>query len=191
MCEYSKNELSLIFLLKNIYQDLKINYKNGLFCFLFLLLYRCGRFFYCLHMNSLPPIRWFFLCLIYFFKVLMKPFSFIYGCFIPLKAKIGERVVFRHAMFGIFLSSSTEIGNDVVIFHQVTIGSNFDTHLDPGAPKIGNNVFIGCGAKIIGKVTIGDHVNIGSNAVVVNDIPPNSTVVCEKSRIISRSPKSC
>ena len=65
-----------------------------------------------------------------------------------------------------------------MIFQQVTIGSN--TLLDSkkyGAPTIGDNVYIGAGAKIIGNVQIGDNVRIGANAVVTKDVPPNTLVV--------------
>ena len=187
MGEFDKNELSFRLFLKKIHQDFITNYKNGCFCFIFLFLYRLGRFFHCLHSNSRPPVRWFYRALICLFTILIKPLTFIYGCFIPFSAKIGERVEFRHAMFGIFLSCLAEIGDDVIIFHQVTVGSNNDSHTNPGAPKIGNKVLIGCGAKIIGKITIGDLVKIGANAVVVENVPANSTVVSERSRIISKS----
>ena len=74
--------------------------------------------------------------------------------------------------------------------HQVTIGSNtLKGSKSIGAPKIGNNVFIGAGAKIIGKISVGDNVRIGANCVVTTDIPANSTVVLEKPRIIVHSEK--
>lgn len=78
----------------------------------------------------------------------------------------------------------------MTIFHQVTIGSNTLKYSKTfGVPKIGNNVYIGAGAKIIGKVIIGDNVRIGANAVVTTDIPNNATVVLEKPRIIKNSDK--
>ena len=104
---------------------------------------------------------------------------------IPLDTKIGNNLTLPHGLSGIFISSGAEIGDNCVIFQQVTIGSN--TLIDSkkiGSPKIGNNVYIGAGAKIIGNVNIGDNVRIGANAVVVFDVPDNCTVVGEKSRII-------
>lgn len=105
--------------------------------------------------------------------------------FIPLSAKIGDNVTFPHGICGIFISQGAEIGNSAVIFHQVTIGSNtLDDSKNCGAPTIRDNVYIGAGAKIIGKVLIGNNVRIGANAVVTTDIPDNATVVLEHSRII-------
>ena len=66
---------------------------------------------------------------------------------------------------------------------QVTIGSNNITK-SRGAPTIKDNVFIGAGAKIIGKITIGNNVKIGAGCIVVTDIPDGATVVMNKPRII-------
>ena len=73
------------------------------------------------------------------------------------------------------ISGGTIIGKNVTIMHQVTIGENV-TGKD-GSPTIGNNVFIGAGAKIIGDVHIGDNVKIGANAVVTKDVSDNCTVI--------------
>ena len=90
-----------------------------------------------------------------------------------------------HGLSGIFVSSGAAIGEGCTVFHQVTIGSNTlkDSEMS-GAPILGNNVYIGVGAKIIGNVKIGNNVRIGANCVVVQDIPDNSTVVMNKPRII-------
>lgn len=107
------------------------------------------------------------------------------GSSIPNRAKIGRNAVFPHGLTGVFISSGASIGDNCVIFHQVTIGSN--TLADSksfGAPVIGNNVYIGCGAKIIGSVHVGDNVRIGANCVVTTDIPDNATVVMHKPAII-------
>ena len=105
--------------------------------------------------------------------------------FLPLSVQFDGPPCFPHGLNGIFISSSAKIGKNCTIFHQVTIGSN--TLLDSanhGSPTIGDNVFIGCGAKIIGNVHIGNNVRIGANCVVVDDIPDNCTVVLEKPRIL-------
>ena len=90
-----------------------------------------------------------------------------------------------HGISGIFISSGAVIGTGCTIFQQVTIGSNtlMETSKS-GSPIIGNNVYIGVGAKIIGRVRVGNNVRIGANCVVFQDIPDNSTVVSSKPRII-------
>ena len=92
-----------------------------------------------------------------------------------------------HGLYGVFISKDAEIGENCTIFHQVTIGSNrIEGSKHYGAPQIGNNVYIGAGAKIIGGITIGDNVNIGANCVVFTDVPSNSTVVLNAPRIIQK-----
>ena len=89
-----------------------------------------------------------------------------------------------HGLNGIIVSPQAHIGKDVRIFHQVTIGNDYrDIN---NVPTIGDNVTIYPGAKIIGKITIGDNCEIGANAVVIEDIPSNSLVITQKSRIIER-----
>ncbi len=108
-----------------------------------------------------------------------------YGCFIPISAQIGKNITFPHGVCGIFISNGAKIGDNCVIFQQVTIGSNtLKDSKGYGAPTIGNNVYIGAGAKIIGNVTIGDYVRIGANAVVVKDVPANATIVAPMPTII-------
>lgn len=91
-------------------------------------------------------------------------------------APLGEGLCLPHP-FGIIINRTATIGRNVTIFHQVTIGVN-EHHGDLGvAPTIGDNVFIGAGAKIIGPITVGTNVRIGANAVVTKDVPDNATVV--------------
>lgn len=79
----------------------------------------------------------------------------------------------------------SKIGKNVVILQQVTIGSNtMKGHHRSGAPVIGDNVYIGAGAKIIGNVSIGDNCRIGANCVVVKDMAPNTTAVSAPTRFI-------
>ena len=82
--------------------------------------------------------------------------------------------VFLPHPFGIVLTSGAELGEDVVIGHQVTIGNRSGVM---AGPKIGNRVYIGAGAKILGPVTIGDDAVVGANAVVTKDVPDGTTVV--------------
>lgn len=93
--------------------------------------------------------------------------------------------ILPHGLNGIFITGAATIGENCVIFQQVTIGSN--TLLDSknnGSPIIGNNVYIGAGAKIIGNVKVGNNARIGANAVVVKDVPDNSIVVIESMKTI-------
>ena len=88
----------------------------------------------------------------------------------------------------IYIHNNAVIGENCTIFQQVTIGLN-EHRLDYSkAAQIGNRVYIGAGAKIIGNVTIGDDVRIGANAVVTKDVPSGKTVV-GYNKIIERSVK--
>lgn len=86
-----------------------------------------------------------------------------------------------HGLRGIYISHNVSIGKNCTIFHQVTIGEGKN-----GAPKIGDNCYIGAGAKIVGKIKIGNNVKIGAGCVVVDDIPDNTTVVMQKPRFIKK-----
>lgn len=90
-------------------------------------------------------------------------------------AKIGRRLVIDHGM-AIVIGETAEIGDDCIIFHEVTLGG---VRFDPVKrhPTVGNRVVIGTGAKILGPVTIGDDSKIGANAFVMKDVPPGSLIV--------------
>lgn len=109
---------------------------------------------------------------------------------ISIDAQIAYPLILPHGVSGIFISQSAVIGNNVVIFQQVTIGANtIKESKSYGAPIIGNDVYIGAGAKIIGNVTIEDNARIGANAVVVKSVPYNAVVVCSEPRVIVREEK--
>ena len=116
-------------------------------------------------------------------------FSYLkrYGSWIGLGAVFEEIPIFPHNLFGIFISNKARIGKNVVIFQQVTIGSNsLKNSKRNGSPIIGDNVYIGAGAKIIGKVSVGDNSRIGANAVVVKDVPANSVTIIRDIETIVR-----
>ena len=98
-----------------------------------------------------------------------------FGCDIPYQCEIGRNLRLVH-LNGIIISKYAKIGENCTILHQVTIGVN-DRKDSRKAATIGNNVFIGAGAKIIGNIKIGDNVSIGANAVVTKDIGNNCTVI--------------
>lgn len=87
-----------------------------------------------------------------------------------------------HGLNGIVVSNQARIGSNATIFQQVTIGVK--SLSVPGAPTIGDRVFIGAGAKLIGPIKIGSNVTIGANAVVTKDIPDGATVVGNPGRVI-------
>lgn len=122
-----------------------------------------------------------------FYKVLYAINLDKQNAYIPLSVRFESLAHFPHGIAGIFISSDSVIGKNAVIFHQVTIGSNnIPDSKGNGAPKIGDNCYIGTGAKIIGNVVIGDNVRIGANCVVFKDVPSNSVVVNPAPRIISK-----
>ena len=90
-------------------------------------------------------------------------------------ATIGRRLVIDHGM-GIVIGETAEVGDDVLLYQGVTLGG---TGKDQGKrhPTIGNNVLIGSGAKVLGPFKVGDGARIAANAVVLREIPDNSTAV--------------
>jgi serine O-acetyltransferase len=99
-------------------------------------------------------------------------------------ATIGRRFFIDHGM-GVVIGETAEIGDDVLMYHQVTLGG---TSLEKVKrhPTIGDNVLIGMGAKVIGAIRVGDNARIGANAVVTRDIPENSTAVGIPAKIVKR-----
>ena len=109
------------------------------------------------------------------------------GAWIGITARIEGLPTFPHGVSGCFISGGARIGKNAVIFQQVTIGSNtIENSSHKGSPVIGDNCYIGAGAKIIGSVRVGNNCRIGANAVVVKDVPDNSVVVSEPVRILHK-----
>lgn len=99
-------------------------------------------------------------------------------------AVIGRRFFIDHGM-GIVIGETAEIGDDCSIYHGVTLGG---TSWSPGKrhPTLGNNVVVGAGAKILGPIMVNDGARIGSNAVVVKEVPANATVIGVPGREVIR-----
>lgn len=111
----------------------------------------------------------------YFISRFISQFSrFLTGIEIHPGAVIGRNFFIDHGM-GVVIGETSIIGDDVLLYHGVTLGGKGGT--GKRHPTIGNNVMIGCGAKIIGNVFIGDNVKVGAGAVVIHDVEANSTVV--------------
>ena len=108
----------------------------------------------------------------------------ITGIEIHPAAKIGHRFFIDHGE-GVVIGETSEIGNDVLIYQQVTLGGTGKEH-GKRHPTIGNNVIIGAGAKVLGSIYIGDNVRVGAGSVVIEDVPCNSTVVGVPGRVVSR-----
>ncbi len=99
-------------------------------------------------------------------------------------ARIGRRVIIDHGM-GVVIGETAEVGDDVYMYHQVTLGGT-SSERGKRHPTVGNNVIIGAGAKVLGAITIGDYARIGANAVVVQPVPPCTTVVGIPAKPIER-----
>jgi serine O-acetyltransferase len=97
-------------------------------------------------------------------------------------ARIGAGLKLIHPT-NILIGSGVEIGEDCLVFHDVTLG----TGQIPGKPKIGNNVDIYPGARVLGGITIGDRSMVGANCVVTRDVPPESIIITAPSRVIPRA----
>jgi serine O-acetyltransferase len=97
-------------------------------------------------------------------------------------ATIGRRLFIDHAL-GVVIGETTEIGNDVTLYHGVTLGGT-TWNKEKRHPTLGNNVLVGSGAKILGAITVGNNVRVGANSVVIKDVPPCCTVVGIPGRII-------
>jgi len=97
-------------------------------------------------------------------------------------ARIGRRFFIDHGM-GVVIGETAEIGDDVTLYHGVTLGG---TSWNKGKrhPTLRNGVVIGAGAKVLGPITVGEGARIGSSAVVVRDVPPGATAVGIPARII-------
>lgn len=102
-------------------------------------------------------------------------------------AKIGKGLFIDHGM-GVVIGETAEIGDNVVMYHGSTLGG---TGKETGKrhPTVGNNVFIGAGAKVLGPINLGDGCKIGANAVVLKDVPANSTAVGIPAKIVIPSNK--
>ncbi|MGV0749012.1 serine O-acetyltransferase EpsC [Mycolicibacter minnesotensis] len=102
-------------------------------------------------------------------RVLAQATRFATGIEIHPGATIGRRFFIDHGL-GVVIGETTEIGDDVMVYHGVTLGGRSLSH-GKRHPTIGNGVTVGAGAKVLGPITIGDGSAIGANAVVTQDVP--------------------
>lgn len=102
-------------------------------------------------------------------------------------AKIGKGFFIDHG-HGVIIGETTIIGDNVTLYQGVTLGGTGKEH-GKRHPTIGNNVMVSAGAKVLGSFTIGDNSKIGAGSVVLNEVPPNSTVVGVPGRVVKRGNK--
>lgn len=145
---------------------LKVLFTDGTSCMVF---YRTARFF---QRIKLGVVSWLFLELN---KILN-------GCVIGRSAEFGKGFVIMHGV-GVVINSGVRGGENIVIESGVVIGAARNG-LPVKVPVLGNNIFIGSGAKVLGGIRVGNNVKIGANAVVVKDVPDNVTVVGVPARIV-------
>jgi serine O-acetyltransferase len=105
----------------------------------------------------------------------------VYGIELTSKTRVGRRLRLAH-QGGVTVHPDVEIGDDCLIRHNVTIGIAADDAT--AAPRLGDRVEVGCGAVIIGGITIGDDARIGPNAVVTTNVPPRALAVATPARVI-------
>ena len=105
--------------------------------------------------------------------------SVLGGISLPVRTRIGGGLQMPHT-HGIVVNVDARIGFNCDIYQQVTIGE-----MKGGCPTIGNNVFIGPGAMILGSITIGDGASIGPNALVIRDVPPDGLAVAPEAQILT------
>lgn len=165
-------------------EDIKVIYDNDpaaknilevLLCYPGLHALICYRLAHRLHKWHIPLIP----------RVISYIARIFTGIEIHPAAQIGRRFFIDHGE-GVVIGETSIIGDDVLMYQQVTLGG---TGKDTGKrhPTIGNNVILGAGAKILGNIDIGDFVRIGAGSVVIEDVPPHSTVVGIPGRIVQRA----
>ncbi len=176
LLSYLKADLSRAnnFLNGDLYSQTGLRFWFGLFSFRFLpvFLYRVSYFFYRL---NIKPIAMIFSALNFF----------LFGIEISNRCHIGKGLFLPHTHGTVIGAFS--IGENVTIFHGVTIGSrelDFD-YKEENRPKIHDGVMIGSGAKVIGGVIVGSNARIGANAVVMRDVPPSTLAVGVPARVIA------
>ena len=115
-------------------------------------------------------------------RIISQFSRFLTGIEIHPKAKIGKNLFIDHGM-GVVIGETSEIGNNVTIYHMVTLGGispsiNSDNQRDiKRHPTLKDNVVVGSGAQILGPVIVGENAKIGANAVVTKDVPENAVMV--------------
>ncbi|RAV32770.1 serine O-acetyltransferase EpsC [Corynebacterium heidelbergense] len=122
-------------------------------------------------------------------RVLSQATRFFTGIEIHPGATIGRRFFIDHGM-GVVIGETAEIGDDVMLYHGVTLGGS-ELVQRKRHPTIEDGVMVGAGAKVLGPITIGANSAIGANAVVTKDAPPNSILTGIPAKVRPRKPEQC
>lgn len=139
-------------------------------------LYRFGNWFYKKRIPIIP-------------NVIRNIIFLIFNSYIPSSAKIAHGSVFAYGAIGVVIHSNAIIGKSCVIGQGVTIGASegYVSSETNKCPSIGDNCYIGAGAKILGDIRIGDACQIGAGAIVLKDVPSHSIVVGMPARVIGQT----
>ena len=122
-------------------------------------------------------------------KIIYKFNALLTGIQFPIGTRLGGGIRFKHYS-GIVIAGSVVVGENCTIHHDVTIGRVFNGKKS-GVPTLEDHVVIFPGAKIIGNVHIGSHAVIGTNAVVINDVPPYAVVAGNPANVVSSDSRKC
>lgn len=136
-----------------------------------IILYRISRWFKVHHIPVMP-------------KILHDVNWLIFRCHIPADAVIGKGTVLGYGGMGCVIHQTCQIGENCIIGYGTTLGSK---RKDSGGPVVGNSVYIATGAKVLGRIQIGDGSVIGANAVVTHDVPERVIVAGNPARIIKKN----
>ena len=104
---------------------------------------------------------------------------------VDLRAQLGDGVELGYGGVGVVVAPGVSVGPRTFLCQNVTLGERPDA---PGVPRVGANVMVGAGATVLGPVTIGDHAEIGANALVLEDVPPGAVVAGVPARVLRRKP---
>ena len=173
-------------LIETLQEDIKTNFGNKKIIHLFknkkfklIFYFRIANFFYKKNQIKRTYLTRFLQSI---FTKMFNKYLEKFCCDFKIKTEIGKGLHIPHPL-GIVINGKAKIGNNCTIMQQVTIGNKLN---DDNIPIIGNNVFIGAGAKIIGNIKIEDNVIIGANSVVTKSISKNCIVAGIPARIIRK-----